>query len=141
VGVEVAGALAAAGVVFAATTGLDEATVVVVGAVVVVLVALITGELEEVVAINAVDVDAMRATGVLVETEGDEVASTWAEASRISKMLANPATNSTRRLIPDTAMMLGFISFSEPIKLIINCLTWYSFCGILSHCLYSSLNR
>jgi hypothetical protein len=46
-----------------------------------------------------------------VVTEVDDVASTWAEARRISKTLANPATMATRPMIPETAMMFVFINY------------------------------
>ena len=70
----------AAGVAPVVTAGLVEAVAVVVNGVlvaaVVVLVAVIGGVLEAIVAIRAVDVDATRARGVVVETGMDEVAST-----------------------------------------------------------------
>jgi hypothetical protein len=81
----------------------------VVVAVVVVLVAMMAGVLEATSAIRAVDVEATSAEGVVVETGGDDVASTCAEASRISKMLMNARENRTRRPIPATAMMFVFI--------------------------------
>jgi len=58
---------------------------------------------------RAVDVEATRSGGVVVETGGDEDASTCADASRISKMLANPATKRRRRPIPVTATTFVFI--------------------------------
>jgi hypothetical protein len=78
-GVEVAGALVAAGVVLVVTPGLVEAAVVVTAVVVAAVVVpddVVSGELEATVAINAVDVDATRARGVVVEKGMDEVAST-----------------------------------------------------------------
>jgi len=46
-----------------------------------VLVAVIGAVLEEIVAIRTVDVEATRSMGAVVETGGEDVASTWAEAS------------------------------------------------------------
>jgi hypothetical protein len=42
---------------------------------------------------------------------GEEDASTWAEASRISKILAKPAANRTTRPIPAVAMTFVFIQY------------------------------
>ncbi len=64
----------AAGVVLVVATGFDDASVVV--AFVVVLVAVIVGVLEATDEISAVDVDATRTRGVVVEMGADEVAST-----------------------------------------------------------------
>ena len=111
--VEVAGGLVPAAIELVVTAGLVEATAVVVNGVLVapgvVLVAMIAGLLDATVAIKAVEVEATRARGVLVETVGDEVASTCAEASRISKMLTNARAKRTRRPIPVTAMTFVFI--------------------------------
>ena len=113
-GVEVAGA---AGVVAVVITKLVEAVVasvaVVLVAAVVVLVAVIGGVLEAMVAIKAVEVEATRASGVVVETGMDEVASTCAEARRISKMLTKARVKRARRPIPAIAMMFVFIILLE----------------------------
>jgi hypothetical protein len=109
---EVAGVFVAAALLVV-TAELGEAAAVVVAAVVVavimVLVAMMAGVLEATSAIRAVDVEATSAEGVVVETGGDDVASTCAEASRISKMLANVRAQRTRRPIPATATMFVFI--------------------------------
>jgi hypothetical protein len=79
-----------------------------------VLIAASSGVLEALLTMRAVDVEATRSGGVVVEsveTGGDEDAATCAEASRISKMLANPTTKRRRRPIPATAMMFVFILF------------------------------
>jgi len=89
-----------------------ETPVVVASAVV--LVAASSGVLEALLTMRAVDVEATRSGGVVVEsveTGGDEDAATCAEASRISKMLANPTTKRRRRPIPATAMMFVFILY------------------------------
>jgi hypothetical protein len=112
-GVDVEGVLVATVVALVVTAELGEAAVVadgeVVVAAVVVLVVVIAGVLEPMDAISAVDVEATRARGGVVETGGDELASTWAEASRISKMLTKARAKRTRRPIPVNAMTLVFM--------------------------------
>jgi hypothetical protein len=60
---------------------------------------------------RAVDVDATRSGGVVVETGGDEDASTCAEASWISKMVTKATAKRTTVPTPILAMMMVFIFF------------------------------
>ena len=109
---EVAGAPVAAAVAFV-ITGLLEAAVVVVTAVLIaagaVLVGVTVGVLEATVAIREVEVEATTTRGVVVATGEDEVASTCAEASWISKMLIKARAKRTIKPIPETAVMFVFI--------------------------------
>src|SRR5271170_5282949 len=94
-GAEVAGVLVAAVVV------LDDVSVV----------EALAAVLDASLPIGAVDVEA-RTSGVVVVSvirATDDDASTWAEASLISKMLTNARLTRARALIPATEMMFVFI--------------------------------
>jgi hypothetical protein len=68
--------------------------------------------LEAPLAMSSVDVEATRSEGLVVasvEERGEDVALTWADASRISNMLTNARAKRTRRPIPENAMMFVFI--------------------------------
>jgi hypothetical protein len=111
--VEVEGVLVATVAALVVTTGLVDAVAGGIAAVFVaagvVLVAVIAGVLEAMVATKAVDVEATRARGVVVGTGMDEVASTCADARWISKILTNARAKRARRPIPVAALMFDFI--------------------------------